>query len=90
MAILDTIKKAKHKVIDVTSDAISFPARRKANKEIAKSTQNVNDIKMVRKAKGVQDGGDYRDPLFRARANVSNMSFEQEYAARRSGKPSRY
>lgn len=92
MAILDTIKKAKAKVIDVTSDILSAPARAKAANQMKKADADVQDIKFVREAKGVQDGGDYRDPLFRARANVSNLktTYEQDYAKKMSKKPNRF
>lgn len=78
MAIKKIIKKAKDKIIDVASDAMSFPARSKANKSIARDTAILDDIKLVQQAKGTEDGGDYRDPLFRARVNVSNYKYDQE------------
>lgn len=83
MAIKNIIKKVKNKVIDVASDAMSYPARSKAKKEIAKSNAITNDIKLVNQAKGTQDGGDYRDPLFRARANVAVFKVEQEQKNKR-------
>lgn len=83
MAIKQTIKKVKDKIIDVASDAMSYPARSKANKSIAKSNAITNDIKLVREAKGTEDGGDYRDPLFRARANVAVFKVEQEQKAKK-------
>jgi ribonucleoside-diphosphate reductase alpha chain len=36
------------------------------------------DLKLVNQTKGTEDGGDYRDPLFRARANVAVFKVEQE------------
>lgn len=83
MAIKTIIKKAKNKIIDVASDAMSYPARSKATKSIAKSNAITNDLKLVREAKGTEDGGDYRDPLFRARANVAVFKVEQEEKAKK-------
>jgi len=65
------VSKIKNKVVDVTSDILSAPARYKANKSIAESNRVADAIKMTREAKGAQDGGDYRDPLFRARATAA-------------------
>lgn len=89
MAIKDTIKKIGSKVVDVASDVIAdnFMGARANRAKAAKSNALASDMQMVKKAKGAQDGGDYRDPLFRARANVSN--YETEYAMRMSGKPTR-
>ena len=79
------IKKAKNKVIDVASDAMSFPARNKARKSIAKTNAYLEDKKLTREMKGVDSSDmDWRDPLFRARANVSN--YETEYAQRMNPK----
>jgi hypothetical protein len=67
-----------NKIKEVVSDALSAPARSKA------------DIKLVREAKGTQDNGDYKDPLFRARANVAQMvaarpgPYGKDYAKMRS------
>jgi len=81
MAIKDTIKKVAAKVVDVTSDAISAPARMKANSQIKESTRQFNDAKMVNDYKGKPDEGNYTDPLFRARVNVQNDRFDREQKA---------
>ena len=79
------IKKAKDKIIDVASDIMSAPARMKAKKAMIKADQDVADIKMVREMKNVDSSDmDWRDPLFRARANVSGLKFEAEYANKRA------
>lgn len=83
MAIKNIINKAKNKIIDVASDAMSYPARSKAAKSIAKSNAITKDIKLVNQTKGTEDGGDYRDPLFRARANVAVFKVEQEQKNKR-------
>lgn len=70
-ALVYGAKKAFNKAVDVTSNILSAPARMKADASIRKSNQLLEDVQTVRKAKGVQDKGDYRDPLFRARANVN-------------------
>lgn len=78
MAITDTFKKIKDKVIDVTSDVISAPARIKAAGIKAKADADVSDLKMVSQMKNVTDKGNYTDPLFRARANVSGIKLDME------------
>jgi len=79
------VKKIKNKIIDVASDIMSAPARMKAKKAMIKADQDVADIKMVREMKGVDSSDmDWRDPLFRARANVSGLKYEAEYARKRA------
>ena len=64
---------------------MSAPARMKAKKAMIKADQDVADIKMVREMKNVDSSDmDWRDPLFRARANVSGLKFEAEYANKRA------
>lgn len=73
------------KVVDVASDIMSAPARMKAKKAMIKADQDVADIKMVREMKSVDSSDmDWRDPLFRARANVSGLKYEAEYARKRA------
>lgn len=84
MAIKDIIKKAKNKVVDVASDIMSAPARIKSQMSVDKANSQIADLKMVRDMKHMEDSGNWKDPLFRARANVSNMKFEREYAAKRA------
>jgi hypothetical protein len=85
------IQKAKKKIIDVASDMMSAPARIKAEAAKKKADQDVADIKLVRETKNVDTSDkDYRDPVFRARANVSNMKFEREYSKKMSGKSHRF
>jgi hypothetical protein len=77
--------KIMKKVIDVASDIMSAPARMKAKKAMIKADQDVADIKMVREMQGVDSSDmDWRDPLFRARANVSGLKYEAEYARKRA------
>lgn len=79
------VKKIKNKIIDVASDIMSAPARMKAKKAMIKADQDVADIKMVREMQGVDSSDmDWRDPLFRARANVSGLKYEAEYARKRA------
>jgi hypothetical protein len=79
-----------NKIKEVVSDALSAPARSKAKKAMTKASNDVADIKLVREAKGTQDNGDYKDPLFRARANVAQMvaarpgPYGKDYAKMRS------
>lgn len=82
---MSIVNKIKNKVIDVTSSAIAdnFMGARKARNDMAKADQLSKDMQLVKKTKGVSmQGKDYNDPIFRARANVSN--FEAEYANKRS------
>lgn len=92
MSIKSKIKKVKGKVIDKTSDFIAnnFMGGNKAKKEIAKVDSYIKDKNLVRETKGVElINDDYTDPIFRARANVSN--FETEYAQKMNKKyPKRY
>jgi hypothetical protein len=79
------IRKAKNKIIDITSDIMSAPARIKAKKSMLKADQDIADLKMVREMRGVDSSDmDWRDPLFRARANVSGLKYEAEYARKRA------
>ena len=87
MAIKDTFNKAKAKVIDVASDIMSAPAQARAINAKKKADAQVADIKMVRQFKGKEPvPNDERSPLFRARANVSNMGFEREQAMKKAAK----
>jgi len=67
----DGMSNLKKKVIDVTSNILSYPARAKAKKEITKNEQLAKDIKLVKEA-GPTDlsDKDWKDPLFRATMNV--------------------
>jgi len=79
MAIIDKLKKAKNKVIDVASDIMSAPARMKANTQMKKNAQNDADLKLVKETKGVSmKGQDYHNPIFRARANVAVLKYDAE------------
>lgn len=74
----------KRGVIDKVSDVLSYPARRKAQKAILKADRDVRDIKMVREARNAEPiPNDYRSPLFRARANVSNLKYDADQRARK-------
>lgn len=77
----DKFSGMKAKVIDKVSDVLSYPARRKAQKSMIKSGNIINDMKLVNEAKGTQDKGDYTDPLFRARANVSGYKVDSQMKA---------
>lgn len=95
MAISKQIKKIGNKIVDVTSDIMSAPARIKANNSKSKADSDVKQIKTVREMKNVPDEGDERDPLFRMRVNVSNMKtdsqrYSDEYARKMSPKPKRF
>lgn len=82
MAIInETVKKIKNKVVDTTSDVLADVVfgGAKAKREMKKSNDILPDLKLVNQAKGTQDGGDYSDPLFRARARVSNFKVDQEF-----------
>lgn len=71
--------RAKDAVIDKVSDAISFPARRNAQKSMLKADQDLADVKMVRATRGTQPvPNDYRSPLFRARANVAVLKAQKD------------
>ena len=70
---IEKAKEAGAKVIEGVSDAMSIIPRMKAARAMKQADQDVADIKMVREMKGLEDKGDYRDPLFRARANVAAM-----------------
>lgn len=82
---MSIFKKAKDKVIDVASDVIAdnFMGARKNRQKANRMNQMADDMKLVRETKDVSLAGkDYRDPIFRARANVS--AYEAEYANKRS------
>lgn len=83
MALKNLITKTKKKVIDVASDAMSFPARNKAKKVIAKNNAYLADKKLLKEVGNSEPyPNDYTHPVFRARANVS--AYEAEYARRMS------
>ena len=80
---MKTIKK----IIDKTSDVLSFPARRKARNMIRRGSKLVEDLKIVRASKGAEPmTDDYRDPLFKARVNVSNAKFDIEERKKKEAK----
>lgn len=83
--------KAKKKVVDVASDVGSMVARGKADAAEANASESVNARKTVRAAKGVQDEGNYEDPLFRARATVAaqdvDVKQKQKEAMKKAIKP---
>lgn len=83
MAISDLIRKAGKKIVDVTSDVLSAPARIAADNARVKANGQIAQIKMVRDMKNVPDKGNESDPLFRARASVSNMKTDALQAARK-------
>jgi hypothetical protein len=73
------MKNLKKKIIDVTSDILSAYPRYKANKSIKKSNQMVEDIKLNRETKHYDlSDKDWKDPIFRARANVNGYKYDQE------------
>lgn len=77
----------KKKAIDVTSDILSAPARMAAQKKITAANQLTDDIKLVRKTKGMQmDNADFNDPVTRARTNVANAKFDNEVAMKKAAK----
>lgn len=84
MAIKDLINTAKNKVIDVASDVLSAPTRIKANLDAEAAARKTADIITVRKMKNVPDKGNYTDPLFRARMNVSGYNFDAEQARKKA------
>jgi hypothetical protein len=84
------LNKVKNKVIDVTSDIMSAPARMKSRSAQTKADNEVKMIKMVRESRGRADKGDESDPLFRARVMVNHMKYESDYAKKMSGKSTRY
>lgn len=91
MSIGNKVKQAvsgfKSKVIDKVSDVMSYPARRSAQKSIAKSNANLSDLKMVKEAGKVEPyPNDYRSPLFRAKANVAGMKIDAQRAAQKAVK----
>lgn len=70
----------KSKIVDVASDIMSYPARRKAQKQVLQSNNDLADVKMLRQARqnGITENDiaanrDWHDPLFRARANVMRL-----------------
>jgi len=69
-------KKVKDKVIDTTSDLLSAPSRYKSNKKMAESNRVYDAIKLTKNSEGKPDGGDYKDPLFRARATASAAGYK--------------
>ena len=85
--VVDGMKNMKAKVIDKVSDAMSYPARRSAQKSMLKADSLVKDFKTVRENKGYDTSDkDYKDPVFKARANVSNFKAEQLQALRKQNK----
>lgn len=93
MAIKNIIKKVKNKVLDKTSDIVADTVfgGAKAKREMKKIDDYIRDKKLVRETKGLEPypNNDYSNPVFRARANVSN--FETEYAQKMNKKyPKRF
>lgn len=85
MSLLNKIKKVKNVVVDKVSDLMAFPAIMRANSITAKTERDLADLRLVREMKGVDSSNmDWRDPLFRARANVAILKFENEYAQKRA------
>lgn len=66
-------KRFKNKIIDKTSDILSYRKRSKSKKSIAQGESDLRDIKLVRQAgKNTEPiPNDYRSELFRARARVA-------------------
>lgn len=73
MAIKDLIKKAKDNINAGASEVLSGFASTRASMTARGTRNQLTDLQTVRKAKGVQDKGDESDPLFRIRANKSNL-----------------
>lgn len=82
-----SLKAIKNKVIDKVSDVMSYPARRNAQKSMLKSDALLKDIKLTREMKGYDTSDkDWKDPVFRARTNVSNYKTEQMQALRKQNR----
>lgn len=75
----------KDKIIDKTSTFIAnkFMGGDKAKKQIAKVSRDLPDLKLANKTRNLDvSDSDYKNPIFRAKAKMSN--YETEYAMRRS------
>jgi hypothetical protein len=72
----------KNKLIEKVGDVLSYQARRMAQKSILKSNADIEDVRRVAQSRDVDTSDkDYRDPLFRARANVARMKVDQQKRA---------
>jgi len=79
-----SIERGVRKTQDTTSSILSAPARYKANKQIKASDSLLRDIKLERKTRGVDIGdANWKDPIFRARANVSNYKSDLDNKKKR-------
>lgn len=82
MTLLNKLKEIKKKFDDKGGDILSYPARRAAQKSIAKSNAQMADMKLEKETRGVEiEPANYTNPVFRARANVAQMKAEQQRRA---------
>lgn len=73
------ISRIAKKVQDVTADVMSAPIRYKVAKKMKKDDELYKDILLERETKHLDIGdADYTNPIFRARANVSNFKTKLE------------
>ena len=71
-------RKLKDKVVDVTSDILSAPARIRANNAIKRSSEEARILRTVREMKNVPDRGNETDPLFRMRVVANRLRNESK------------
>jgi len=74
------LKRATGKVIDVTSNILSAPARFKGEAQERKADSQYRQQKLINDHRGQPDAGNESDPLFRARVNAIHDTFDREEA----------
>ncbi len=79
-----TIKTIKNKITNIAGE-IGATLRGKGISTMKgiQADRNRADVLLVRKSKGKPDEGNWKDPLFRARANVSNLKTEASMRAKK-------
>lgn len=65
------IKKVGAKITDVASDMMSAPRRMMEENKQMDADMKRKALLTARNMKGAMDEGDYKDPLFRARATAA-------------------
>lgn len=77
------INKAKQKVVDVTSDALSFPARMKAKNAVKDAMGKVKILQEAKKVPASALMKDQRDAGFRLKTAAQNIKDEEMMKARK-------
>lgn len=73
------LNRYKRKVIDKTSDALSFPWRYSANRKMKKADKEFNILRTARQIPSYAVGSDYRDENFRMKAMADDIKINKRY-----------